>query len=71
MPMGMPSVILEGGGGFPRGQMRRLIIARAIVGRPKILLLDEATSAFDNHTQAAVTDSLDRLHVTRLAVVLA
>ncbi|HAS81647.1 MAG TPA: hypothetical protein DCS43_02945 [Verrucomicrobia bacterium] len=68
MPMGMQTVILEGGGALSGGQMQRLMIARAIVSRPKILLLDEATSALDNRTQAVVTDSLDRLRVTRVVV---
>jgi ABC-type multidrug transport system fused ATPase/permease subunit len=38
------------------------------MSRAQILLLDEATSALDNRTQAVVTDSLDRLRVTRLVV---
>lgn len=68
MPMGMQTMILEGGGALSGGQMQRLMIARAIVGQPPMLLLDEATSALDNRTQAVVTDSLDRLRVTRVVV---
>jgi ABC-type bacteriocin/lantibiotic exporter with double-glycine peptidase domain len=68
MPMGMQTLVLEGGGALSGGQMQRLMIARAIVNRPKVLLLDEATSALDNRTQAVVTESLDRLRVTRIVV---
>ena len=35
---------------------------------PKILLFDEATSALDNKTQAIVTESLERLNVTRVVI---
>ena len=58
MPMGMHTLVGEGGGNLSSGQRQRLLIARAIVRRPKILLLDEATSSLDNATQAIVSDSL-------------
>jgi NHLM bacteriocin system ABC transporter ATP-binding protein len=68
MPMGMHTVISEGGGSLSGGQRQRLMIARAIVQRPRILLFDEATSALDNRTQAIVSASLERLRVTRVVV---
>ena len=65
MPMGMHTVISEGGGNLSGGQRQRLLIAKALVLKPRILLFDEATSALDNRTQAIVSENLDRLQVTR------
>ena len=68
MPMGMHTVISEGGGGLSGGQRQRLLIARAIVHRPRILLFDEATSALDNQTQSTVSRSLEQLNATRIVI---
>jgi NHLM bacteriocin system ABC transporter ATP-binding protein len=68
MPMEMHTVISEGSGNISGGQRQRLLIARALALKPRILLFDEATSALDNKTQAIVTDSLNKLQVTRIAI---
>jgi NHLM bacteriocin system ABC transporter ATP-binding protein len=68
MPMNMHTYVSEGGGGFSGGQKQRLMIARAVVGSPKILFLDEATSALDNRTQAIVTESMNKMHATRVVI---
>lgn len=68
MPMGMMTVISFGGGSLSGGQRQRLMIARAIVRRPRILFFDEATSALDNRTQSIVSNSLDNLHVARVVI---
>jgi ATP-binding cassette subfamily C protein len=68
MPMGMNTVISEGGGNLSGGQRQRILIARAIVNRPRILFFDEATSALDNRTQAVVSASLERLRATRVVI---
>lgn len=67
MPMGMHTMVTEGGS-LSGGQMQRLMIARAVINKPRILILDEATSALDNRVQAIVTESLDKLSVTRIVV---
>ena len=68
MPMGMRTLVTDGGGGLSTGQKQRLMIARALARRPRILLLDEATSALDNRSQATVQTSIKRMSVTRVVI---
>ncbi|MGE4608852.1 MAG: ATP-binding cassette domain-containing protein, partial [Myxococcota bacterium] len=66
MPMGMLTVV--GPTTLSASQTQRLLIARALVNRPKILLLDEATSALDNDTQDQIARSIEDLANTRVAI---
>ena len=68
MPMGMYTMVSEGGGGISGGQKQRLMIARAIAPKPKLLFFDEATSALDNKTQKQVSESLDAMGCTRVVI---
>ena len=68
MPMGMHTLVGANGGGFSGGQRQRLMIARAICGKPSVLLFDEATSALDNVAQKHVSEALDGLDCTRVII---
>ena len=68
MPMGLNTMISENCGTISGGQAQRILLARAIVGKPKIIFLDEATSALDNVTQKQVTDTLESLPATKLVI---
>lgn len=68
MPMGMFTMISEGGGGLSGGQQQRLLIARALAGNPDLLMFDEATSALDNITQEIVVKTLEEMSCTRLVI---
>ena len=68
MPMGMHTLVAEGGGGISGGQRQRLMIARAIAPKPKLLIFDEATSALDNKTQRQVSEALDAMGCTRIVI---
>ncbi|MDX3377246.1 NHLP bacteriocin export ABC transporter permease/ATPase subunit [Streptomyces sp. ME02-6991-2A] len=67
MPMGLHTMI-AGGGAISGGQRQRLMIAAALIRRPRILFFDEATSALDNETQRTVIESTQRLDATRLVI---
>jgi ATP-binding cassette subfamily C protein len=68
MPMGMHTIVSDGGSTLSGGQRQRLLIARALVRKPKILIFDEATSALDNETQSVVNRSLEKLNTTRIVI---
>jgi NHLM bacteriocin system ABC transporter ATP-binding protein len=68
MPMGMHTVVSDGGSNLSGGQRQRLLIARALILKPSILIFDEATSTLDNRTQAIVAESLRQMKATRILV---
>jgi ABC-type bacteriocin/lantibiotic exporter with double-glycine peptidase domain len=68
LPMGLDTVVSDGGASLSGGQRQRLALARAVLREPSVLLLDEATSALDNTTEAQVTANLARLRATRVTV---
>ncbi len=71
LPDGLDTTIGERGIRLSGGQRQRIGIARALYGDPEVLVLDEATSALDNDTEAAIMDSINRLHGKKTLVIIA
>ncbi|WP_314220021.1 NHLP bacteriocin export ABC transporter permease/ATPase subunit [Streptomyces zaehneri] len=67
MPMGLHTIV-SGSGSVSGGQRQRLMIAQALIRRPRILFFDEATSALDNETQRTVIESTRKLNATRVVI---
>ncbi|MFF7445327.1 MULTISPECIES: NHLP bacteriocin export ABC transporter permease/ATPase subunit [unclassified Streptomyces] len=67
MPMGLHTIV-SGSGAVSGGQRQRLMIAQALIRRPRILFFDEATSALDNETQRRVIESTKALDATRIVI---
>lgn len=68
MPMGLMTHVSEDALTISGGQKQRILIARAILGSPRILLFDEATSSLDNLAQERISEALAGLRATRVVV---
>ena len=68
MPMQMHTAVVGGTGSLSGGQIQRILIAAALVRRPRIVMLDEATNWLDTDSQARVMASLAGLSATRVVV---
>lgn len=71
LPEGLDTQIGERGIRLSGGQRQRIGIARALFEDPEVLVLDEATSALDNETEAAIMDSINRLHGKKTLIIIA
>lgn len=71
LPDGLDTSIGERGIRLSGGQRQRIGIARALFEDPELLVLDEATSALDNDTEAAIMESINRLHGKKTLIIIA
>lgn len=71
LPDGLDTGIGERGIRLSGGQRQRIGIARALYEDPELLVLDEATSALDGDTEAAIMESINRLHGRKTLVIIA
>lgn len=68
MPLGLDTIVGEGGQNISGGQKQRLAIARALIGNTEVLILDEATSNLDQMTEKKIYDNLKAINKTQIIV---
>lgn len=68
LPMGYESHIADLGSSLSKGQVQRVLLARALYRKPKLLLLDEVTSGLDAELEHRVVKSIAALEATRIIV---
>lgn len=58
LPEGLKTQLLSGGRNLSRGQVQKLMIARAILQRPQLLILDEAFTGIEEKTKLQILDRI-------------
>lgn len=71
LPEGLKTRLGESGGGVSGGEMRRLLLARAVLAGGDLVLADEPTADLDAETAARVIAALERIRAGGRAVVVA
>ena len=54
MPRGLQSRVVTEGRNLSRGQLQRLLIARAVISRPQLLILDEGFTGVDENDKLSI-----------------
>lgn len=67
-PLGLDTIVSEGGKNFSGGQRQKISICRAIVHNPNIIILDEPTSSLDNLSEKKIMSHLFQTSKTIIVV---
>lgn len=61
LPQGLDTRLGDEGVRLSGGERQRIVLARVLLGRPRLIVMDEATSAMDHQSEIAVRKALSAL----------
>lgn len=71
LPLGLDTVLGDGGIRLSGGERQRIVLARVLLGEPRLIVMDEATSAMDYESETAVRTAIRDLQEQVTVLVIA
>lgn len=71
LPKKLDTLVGERGAEISGGERQRVVLARAIVRKPKLLILDEATSSLDANSENLINDALKKISKFTTIIIVA
>lgn len=68
---GLDTTLGDQGVRLSGGERQRIVLARVLMGRPRLIIMDEATSAMDYESETAVREAVRRLDQKITVVIIA
>lgn len=71
LPSKLDTVLGATGVGLSKGQIQRILIARAVYKDPEILILDEATNSLDSENEDIIAKNLEEYYKEKTVIIVA
>ena len=71
LPEGLDTVLGDKGVRISGGERQRIVLARVLMGKPKLIILDEATSALDYESESFIRETIRSLREKTTVLIIA
>lgn len=71
LPQGLDTILGDGGIRLSGGERQRIVLARVLLGKPRLIVMDEATSAMDYESEIAVRNAISELNEQVTILIIA
>lgn len=71
LPLGLDTVLGDKGVRLSGGERQRIVLARVLMGQPKLIILDEATSALDYESENFIRETIQSLRENTTVLIIA
>lgn len=71
LPLGLDTVLGDKGVRLSGGERQRIVLARVLMGQPRLIILDEATSALDYESESFIRETIRSLRENTTVLIIA